>query len=385
MRRISRRTLLSTVAGTAAIATTRCRTPQQAEAPSVPVLSRAEQFAGKLVEDLGAGARASLSYIGDRLGIFKAMAGAGPVTVEELTRKTGLHARYVRAWLETMVAAEYIEYQPADKTFLLPPEHAAVVADEESPLFMGGALEFLVPAVMVTPKVQDAFRTGQGVAYSEYMPEVFEAIARWSAPGFKHQLVQTWIPAMPQVEERLRAGGTAADVGCGQGLASLEMAKAFPKSRFWGFDPHLPSIERARASAKAQGLADRVTFETVDGVDLPTRQFDLISSFDVLHDSANPSAIVRAVRMALAPEGTYLAYEPNLSPNLEQNVNPWGRLLYPVTTLYCMSVSLGQGGAGIGSDINEGMVREWSDMAGFSRFRTLPIEDPASAFFEMRI
>jgi 2-polyprenyl-3-methyl-5-hydroxy-6-metoxy-1,4-benzoquinol methylase len=217
------------------------------------------------------------------------------------------------------------------------------------------------------------------------MPEVFEAIARWSAPGFKHQLVQTWIPSMPQVEERLRADGTAADVGCGQGLASLEMAKAFPKSRFWGFDPHLPSIERARANAKAQGLTDRVTFEAVDGVDLPRRQFDMISSFDVLHDSANPPAIVRAVRMALAPEGTYLAYEPNLSPNLEQNVTPWGRLLYPVTTLYCMSVSLGQGGAGIGSDINERLVREWSEMAGFGRFRKLPIEDPVSGFFEMRI
>jgi SAM-dependent methyltransferase len=293
MRHISRRTLLSTVAGTAAITTTGCRRPQQAEAPN--------------------------------------------------------------------------------KTFLLPPEHAAVLADEESPLFLGGAVEFVLPAAMVTPKVQEAFRTGKGVWYSESMPEVFEAIARWSAPGFKHRLVQTWIPTMPQVEERLRAGGTAADVGCGQGVASLIMAKAFPKSHFWGFDPHVPSIEWARANAQAQGLADRVTFEAVDGVDLPVRQFDLITSFDVLHDSAHPLAIVRAVHQALAPGGTYLTYEPSLSPNLEQNINPWGRLLYPVTTVYCMSVSLGQGGAGIGSDINEVMMREWSEMAGFTRFRKLPI------------
>jgi SAM-dependent methyltransferase len=384
MRRISRRTLLSTAATAAAIATTRCSEPRQAEAPSVPVPSKSEQLAGKLVEDLGAGARAALSYIGDRLGLFKAMAGAGPLTVDDLTRKTRLHPRYVRAWLETMVAAEYIEYQPEGKRFLLPPEHAPVLADEESPLFMGGALEFLLPAVMVTPKVQDAFRTGKGVAYSDYMPEIFEAIARWSAPGFKHQLVQTWIPAMPQVHERLRAGGTAADVGCGQGVASLVMARAFPQSRFWGFDQHAPSIERARANAQAEGLTDRVTFEVVDGVDLPTRGFDLISSFDVLHDSANPLAIVRGVRTALAPEGTYLAVEPNLAPNLEKNINAFGRMVYPVTTLYCMSVSLGQGGAGIGSDINEGMVQEWGRVAGFSRFRKLPIEDPL-AFFEMRI
>jgi SAM-dependent methyltransferase len=236
---------------------------------------------------------------------------------------------------------------------------------------------------MVTPKVQDAFRTGKGVAYSDYMPEIFEAIARWTDPGFKHQLVQTWIPAMPQVHERLRAGGTAADVGCGQGVASLVMARAFPQSRFWGFDQHAPSIERARANAQAQGLADRVTFEVVDAVNLPTREFDLISSFDVLHDSANPLAIVRGVRMALAREGTYLAVEPNGAP-LEKNINASGRIGYPVTTLYCLSVSLGQGGVGIGSDINEGMVQEWGRMAGFSRFRRLPIESP-QVFLEMRI
>ena len=349
MRRISRRTLLSMAAPAAAIATTRCSEPRPAEAPSVPTPSKAEQFVGKFVEDMGAGARACLGYIGDRLGMFKAMAGAGPVTVEELTRRTGLHPRYVRAWLETMVAAEYIEDQPAGKTFLLPPEHAAVLADEESPLFMGAMFGLQLPFGQATPKVEEAFRTGKGVRYSDYPAEFFEAIARGSAVNFKHRLVQTWIPAMPQVEERLRAGGTAADVGCGQGVASLVMAKAFPQSRFWGFDPHVPSIERARASARAQGLADRVTFEAVDGVNLEGQQFDLISSFDVLHDSADPAAIVRAVRRALAPEGTYLAMEPNLSPNLEENIHLWGRFAYATTTLYCMSVSLGQGGPASGA------------------------------------
>ena len=383
MRRISRRAFLSTAATAAAISSTSCTGSQQVEAPSIPLPSRAEQFVGKFVEDMGAAARACLGYIGDRLGMFKAMAGAGPVTVEELTRRTGLHARYVRAWLETMVAAEYVEYQPAGKTFLLPPEHAAVLADEESPLFMGAMLAGQMPLALVTPKVEEAFRTGKGVQYSEYPPELFEALARGSAANFKHKLVQTWIPVMPQVEERLRAGGTAADVGCGQGVASLVMAKAFPQSRFWGFDIHVPSIERARANAQAQGLADRVTFEAVDGVKLPARQFDVISSFDVLHDSADPPAIVRAVRRALAPEGTYLAMEPNLSPKLEENIHLWGRFIYPVTTLYCLSVSLGQGGAGIGSDINEGMLRGWSQMAGLSRFRKLPIKD--ADLFEMRI
>jgi SAM-dependent methyltransferase len=381
MSRITRRSLLS--AGAAALATSSCSGPREAGAPQAGA-SKAERFSDKLNEDLAAGALSCLSYIGDRLGLFKAMAGAGALTVDQLAAKTGLHARYVRAWLESMTAAQYVEYQPAGKRFLLPAEHAAVLADEESPRFMGGDIEFMAVA-MATPKVQEAFRTGKGVAYSDYMPEVFESIARWSAPGFKHQLVQKWIPAMPQVEQRLRAGGTAADIGCGQGLASIVLAKAFPRSRFWGFDQHGPSIERARASASAAGVADRVTFEVVDATRLQKRGFDLVTSFDVLHDSADPGAIVGAARQALAPEGTYLASEPDVSPKLEDNINAFGRVIYPATTLYCMSVSLGQGGAGIGSDIHEGMVREWGRKAGFSRFRKLPIEEALGGFFEMRV
>jgi SAM-dependent methyltransferase len=385
MKRMTRRELFFAASAAAAIQTTGCGSAPQAEAPQAEVPSKAERFAEKMIEDLAAGLRGPLSYLGDRLGIFQAMASGGAMTVEELAQKTALNARYLREWLGAMVAAEYLEYQPAGRKFVLPPEHAAVLADEESPLFAGGGLQFLVPAVMVTPKIQEAFRTGKGVAYSDYMPEIFEGIARWSAPGFKHQLVQKWIPAMPQVEQRLREGGTAADVGCGQGLASIVMAQAFPQSRFWGFDPHGPSIERARANAQAAGVADRVTFEALDGARLPARQFDLISSFDVLHDSADPPAIVRSVRLALAPEGTYLCYEPNLSPNLEDNINLWGRLLYPATTLYCMSVSLGQGGAGIGADIHEGLVQQWAAEAGLSRFRQLLTEGPFAALYEMRI
>ena len=378
MNRVTRRALLA-----AAAAATGCRNTPQAEAPKGSPPSKSERFSEKLMEDLGAGLRAPLSYMGDRLGIFKAMAGSGPVTSGELAQRTGLNARYMRAWLEAMTAAEYIEYQPGSKQFLLPPEHAAILADEESPLFMAGALEGLVPAAIVTPKVQEAFRTGKGVAYSEYMPEFFESIARWSAPGFKHQLVQKWIPAMPQVEQRLREGGTAADVGCGQGVASIRMARAFQQSRFWGYDAHRPSIERARAEAQAAGLAGRVTFEVVDGTRMPARKFDLISTFDVLHDSADPAAIVRSVRSALAPDGSYLASEPSLSSKLEENINPMGRMFYAAAMLYCMSVSLGQGGPGIGSDINPDMVRQWGQAAGFSRIRSLPIDD--GAFLEMRI
>jgi SAM-dependent methyltransferase len=374
---------LLTAAAAASAVESACRKQQPVQAVDGGAESKAERFAGKLMEDLGAGLRAPLSYIGDRLGIFKAMAASGPVTAGELAQKTGLHARYIRAWLEAMTAAEYITYTPSDKKFLLPPEHAAVLADEESPFFMGGGLQGLLPAAMITPKVQAAFRTGRGVAYEDYMPDFFESMSRWSAPGFKHRLVQKWIPTMPEVERRLREGGTAADVGCGQGLASIVMAKAFPKSRFWGYDPYAPVIERARADARAAGLADRVTFEVVDGARLPSRNFDLITTFDVLHDSVDPEAIVRSARMALAQNGTYLASEPSLSPKLEENINAMGRMFYAASLLYCMSVSLGQGGPGIGSDVNQDMVRRWGEAAGFSRIRELPVDD--GAFIEMRI
>jgi hypothetical protein len=297
--KISRRKLLGAAGAASAVHATGCRTPQPPAAK--------KPFSDRLFEDMAASLRAPLSYIGDRLGIFKALASSGPVTSAELAQRMGLNVRYIRAWLEAMTAAEYVEYRPADRKFVLPPEHAAVLVDEESPKFMGGGLEGFLPMVLVTPKIQAAFHTGKGIAYSDLMPEAFESQARWSAPGFKHELVQKWIAAMPQVEQRLRAGGTAADVGCGQGVASIVLAKAFPKSRFWGYDPYEPAIEQARLSAKAAGVGDRVTFEAVDGVRLPPRGFDLITSFDVLHDSADPSAIVRSIRGALGADGSYLS------------------------------------------------------------------------------
>jgi 2-polyprenyl-3-methyl-5-hydroxy-6-metoxy-1,4-benzoquinol methylase len=178
------------------------------------------------------------------------------------------------------------------------------------------------------------------VPYSAYPPEVFEGIARWSAPPYRHSLVQKWIPAMPHVEKKLREGGTGADVGCGQGLVSILLAKAFPKSRFYGYDAHGPSIERARAAAKSAGVADRALFEVVDGARIPAKGFDLITTFDVLHDSADPLAIVRSARAALAPDGS--------------------------------------------ADINEAMVRGWSEEAGFTRFAKLPFDDPSMGLYEMR-
>jgi 2-polyprenyl-3-methyl-5-hydroxy-6-metoxy-1,4-benzoquinol methylase len=378
----TRRSVLAATTLAIAVGPASCRREHEAASkPDSPRTDKTERFAEKLMEDIGAAYRAPLSYIGDRLGLFKVMASSGPVTAAELAQKTGLNLRYIRAWLESMTTAEYIEYHPDGKRFVLPAEHAAVLADEESPHFMGGALEGLVPVAAIAPRIKEAFHTGKGVPHSAYPQESFESMARWSAPGFKHRLVQEWLPAMPTVQQRLRAGGTAADIGCGQGVASIVMAKAFTQSRFWGYDSHRPSIERARAAAENAGVADRVIFEVGDGAKVPPRQFDFISTFDVLHDSIDPQAIVSSARAALAGSGSYLASEPSPSPNLEDNINSFGRLFYPAALLYCMSVSLAQGGAGIGSDINEEMVRRWGQAAGFKTIRTLPL---GGGFLEMR-
>ncbi len=346
--------------------------------------AKAEKFVFRVVDDIATALRGGLCYIGDRLGIFKALASAGPVTVEELAKKTRLNARYLREWLGSMATADYVEYDPQTDRYTLPPEHALALADEESPFFAGGFLEMIVPAVSVAPRVAKAFKTGKGVRQQEYSPEMFEAIQRGTAPWYKHQLVQKWLPAMPQVVEKLREGGKALDVGCGSGVAAITLAKTFPKARVFGYDNHPGSIRRARANAKSAGVRNRVQFKVADCTRLPARQFDFISTFDVVHDSVNPVGLMKSIRNALVPDGAYLLLEMNCSPKVHENANPVGRLLYPVSTLYCMTTSLAHHGAGIGAVMGEPKARELAGKAGFAQFRKLPIEDPFSVLYELR-
>ena len=283
-----------------------------------------------------------------------------------------------------MATAQYVEYNPETHKYFLPPEHAASLADEDFPFFVGGFVEMIVPAVSVAPKVAKAFKTGKGVPQSAYSPEMFEAIERGTAPWYKHQLLQKWIPAMPEVEAKLKADGTALDVGCGSGRAAITLAKAFPKAHVFGFDNHPASIRRARANAKAAGLGNRVMFKVTDATRLPAKKFDFISTFDVVHDSVNPVKLMTAIRKALAPDGTYLMLEMNASPNVNENATPVGRLLYSISTLYCMTTSLAHNGAGIGAVMGEPKARELASQAGFTHFRKLPIEDPFSFLYELR-
>ena len=343
-----------------------------------------EAFLERIVLDVGTAMRGGLMYIGDRLGIFAALAQSGPVTGAELAQRTGLDERYLREWLGAMATAEYLEHESVGDTYLLAPEHALPLADEEFPFFAGGFVQMIVPTVTVAPQVAEAFRTGMGVTQDQYLPDMYEAIERATAPWYKHNLVQTWIPALEGVEAKLEAGGSACDVGCGSGRAPITIAKAFPAAAVQGYDVHAGSIERARANAQAQGVADRVTFTVGDGAALPEGQFDLISTFDVVHDSVDPVGLMSAIRGALREDGTYLMLEMNASGDMEENRNPLGKLLYNVSTLYCMTTSLAHGGAGIGACMGEEKARELAYAAGFTHFSRLLIEEPFSVVYELK-
>jgi SAM-dependent methyltransferase len=341
-------------------------------------------FLVQAVNDVGTATLGALSFIGDRLDLFKAMASAGPVTIEELAQRTRLHPRYLREWLNAMTAARYVVHDAASGTYVLPAEHAAVLAEETSPFFVGGFLEMIVPAVMQAPKLIKAFRNGKGVPQSAYPPEMFEAIERSSAPWYRHKLTKDWIPVMPDVKAKLEAGGSSLDVGCGSGRAAIAIAKAFPAARVFGYDNHAGSIERARANARAEGLEKRITFKVLDAKRMRGPKFDFITTFDVVHDSAQPLALLKAIRRALAPDGTYVMLEMNCSANVDENINFIGKFLYAVSTLYCMTQSLAQNGEGIGAAMGEPKARELAAAAGFREFRRLPIEDPFSVLYELR-
>jgi 2-polyprenyl-3-methyl-5-hydroxy-6-metoxy-1,4-benzoquinol methylase len=343
-----------------------------------------ETFIERIVLDVGTAMRGGLMYIGDRLGIFAALAQSGPVTAAELAQRTSLDERYLREWLGAMATAEYVQHDSEGDTYLLPPEHALALADEEFPLFTGGLLQMIVPTVTVAPQVAEAFKTGRGVTQDQYLPDMYEAIERLTAPWYQHHLLQTWIPALPGVREKLEAGGSACDVGCGSGRAPITIAKALPAAEVHGYDVHAGSIERARANAQAEGVAEQVTFTVGDGAELPQGRFDLISTFDVVHDSVDPVGLMSSIRKALREDGTYLMLEMNASGDVEENRNPLGKFLYNVSTLYCMTTSLAHGGAGIGACMGGEKARELAYAAGFKHFRKLPIEEPFSVLYELK-
>src|SRR5258708_4328114 len=301
--------------------------------------ARLEAFVGQAVTDMGAAISGLLLHIGDRLGLYKAMAGAGPVTAAALAARTGTAERYVREWLGNQAAGGYVTYDPADGTFELPPEQAMVVADEDSPVFLGGAFEVIASCYADHGLFADAFRTGSGVGWQEHDDRLFSGVLRFFRPGYAAHLVGEWLPALDGVVEKLRAGASVADIGCGLGASTIIMAEAFGRSTSAGFDIHEPSIAAARKAAAEAGLDHRARFETATAKELPGTGYDLVCMFDCLHDMGDPVGAARRIRQALAPDGTLLLVEPLAGDGLEDNLNPVGRTYYGLSTVICTPTS----------------------------------------------
>lgn len=344
---------------------------------------RLHAFVGKALGDLGSALTASLVVIGDKLGLYREMAGAGPVTPGELAMRTGTTERSVREWLAAQAAAGYVEYDARTKRYTLPAEHAIALTDETSPACVLGGFQSMTAAMRAQPKVAEAFRSGRGVGWHEHDPELFEGVERFFRPGYNANLVDAWIPSLDGVQARLEAGARVVDVGCGYGASTIIMAKAFPRSVFTGFDYHRTSIEQARERAAVAGVSDRVRFEVATAKEY-AGTYDFVTCFDCLHDMGDPAGAARHVRESLAPDGTWMLVEPYAGDTVEDNLNPVGRLFYSVSTLVCTQASLAQEvGTALGAQAAEAQLHHIITSAGFTRFRRAT-ETPFNRIFEVR-
>lgn len=358
-----------------------------AKATHPPQISQEKmmEFAFKVVGDLSAAMFGPLAYMGDRLGIFRALADSKPVTVQQLADKCQLQERYVREWTKATVAAGYLDYDPQKQTVRLTPEQAMVLANEQSPVFVGGLAQMIPDQYRVMPRVMESFQKGGGVPYSEYSHDTFEGTERLFRTGYENFMATQWMDAMPDVKAKLQSGAKVVDVGCGRGAALLVMAKAFPKSHFVGYDFYGPNVAYANELARREGLSERLRFEERNANALPqSHDIDLVMTCDCLHDMVSPEACARSIYGSLAPHGTWFCIEPNVRDNVEDNINALGRLFYSVSLLQCMTCSLAHNGAGYGAGMGEGNIRRVSQLAGFKHFLRLPIENPFNQFFEIR-
>ena len=341
---------------------------------------KVEEFLGKAISDVAATFHAGLVLIGDKLGLYRAMAGAGPLTPAELATRTGARERYVREWLSAQAAGGYVTYDPATGRFTLPPEQAFLLIDADLP----GAFQLSVGSIRDEPKITDAFRTGAGVGWHEHDAGVYEGCERFFRPGYAMNLVSQWIPALDGVKTRLEAGGRVADVGCGHGASTIIMAQAFPRATITGFDYHPASIEAARQAADKAGVGDRVSFEVTAAKGYPGTGYDLVTFFDCLHDMGDPVGAARHVRKSLATGGVWMLVEPFANDRLEDNLNPVGRLYYAASTLLCTPASLSQEvGLALGAQAGENRLREVLTEAGFTCVRRVA-QTPANMILEVR-
>lgn len=343
------------------------------------------QFLGSCVNDFGAAMHAGLVVIGESLGLYKAMAEAGkPLTPAELAEKTETNERYLREWLNAQAAGGYVSYDTDNQRYFLSEEQAFALADENSPAYLPGAFLLAVSSLRAVPKLIERFRTGEGLGWHEHDSGLFRGTEMFFRPGYAANLINSWIPALDGVEEKLKAGAKVADIGCGLGASTILMAQAYPKSIFIGFDYHDKSIEMARHRAKEGGVGDRVKFEVAKAKDFPGDEYDFVTYFDCLHDMGDPVGAAAHVRETITSDGTWMIIEPFAHDDTKDNLNPIGRAFYSASTLICTPASLSQEvGLALGAQAGEARMRDVVLKGGFSQFRRAT-ETPFNLIYEAK-
>jgi len=345
--------------------------------------AKLHEMVGKMVGDLGAVVNGALVITGDKLGLYRALANGGPLTSEELADQTGTNERYVREWLAAQAASDYIAYDATTERFYMTPEQVMVFASEESPFLMTGGFYSAAAVYKDEPRLTGVFRTGEGMAWGEHDGCLFCGVAKFFRPGYQAHLVAEWLPALEGVTEKLEAGAAVADVGCGHGLSTMIMAKAYPNSTFVGFDYHEESIRCARETAKKEGIPN-LRFEVATAKDYPGANYDLVTFFDCLHDMGDPSGAASHVRSTLKPDGTWMMVEPFAHDKLEDNLNAVGRVYYGFSTAVCTPTALSQEvKTALGAQAGEGRIRKVAATGGFRSFRRAT-ETPFNMILEAR-
>ena len=354
------------------------------EQPAVIDADKLMGFVFRAVDEIGATLNAALVVMGDRLGLYRALAGAGPLTPAELAERSGTAERYVREWLNAQAAGSYIDYDPDSCRYTLPAEHAVALTDESSPAYLPGFFQIALGSVLDSPRITEAAKTGQGIGWHDHGTDVFNGCERFFRPGYNANLVSAWLPALDGVVAKLQHGATVADVGCGHGASTILMAQAFPASTFVGSDYHEGSITTARQRAAEAGVSNRVRFEVAAASSYSGSGYDLVTMFDCLHDMGDPVGAARHVRQSLAPDGTWMIVEPAAGDRVEDNLNPVGRAYYGFSTLLCTPASLSQDvGLALGAQAGESRIREVVTTAGLNRFRRAA-ETPFNLVYEAR-
>lgn len=347
--------------------------------------AKVEAFVERCVGDFSSTVTLLLAALGDRLDLFKDLHANGPATAAELAARTGVQERYALEWLRGMTAAGYLTLERASGRFALPPEHAPALAHEGGPFFLCGGYSMIDSIVAPFDSLVRAFRDGGGVAQSEFPTGLWTGMQRFTAPWFENSLIDVWMPELADVHAKLEQGATAADVGCGSGRASIAYAKAYPNSTFVGYDVFESQMELARRNAADAGLGDRVRFELLDVAKGLPEQYDLVTTFDVVHDAANPLGLLQAIRAGTKDDGSYVMLEIHCQDDPDDNEGPLAAMFYGFSVFYCMTTSLAQGGEGLGTcGMPERAVRELSQEAGFSSVRRLDVDDPFNILYEIK-